>query len=485
MDCNLAHILNIPDEILLNIFTKFTNIDVLYSLVGIHEKFDRIAYDSKFTEIIDLTALLPDGSYGSLEDDIINRFYTVLLPRIHNNVKSLTVQASSFLNIISMNSYPNLHMLTLHNLGYNVASHIFTENSPFVYCYKHQITHLVMTIKDDLRIRLMEVAMSQIYGAISMWFSKLQYISVDGHAHISYTRRILSGLSPSRCYFSGVVYLSIKIHDLDDCFCLLDGGLRQLEALCVQLDNLHFSRMTINDENSFIDGNYLTNDITCHMARLREFTFDIISDNTSINVYPKPSSDDIRRTFIDNGYHADCYIDYSDMNDTIGRCHIYSLPFTMKSIQRVTSKFPGGTFTNVRRLRILDFERSFENSFFVKISQSFPLLHLLSVSNTIERLEKPSHRAMKNKDTSSVIEFPNLMEIYLVDVHIDYVEQFLCCLNTRLPSLSTLHAHYEQLLTVTKNFTRNETRINCAKVKDVYLSEGMDLIGYADCDLFS
>lgn len=107
-----------------------------------------------------------------------------------------------------------------------------------------------MTIKDGIRIRSIEVILSQIYVSIFMWFSRLQYFDVDGQDHSRYTQRILHGLSVSKCYWSGVVYLSIKIHDLDDCFCLLDGRLRQLETLCVRVYFLRFSRIIINDEVS-------------------------------------------------------------------------------------------------------------------------------------------------------------------------------------------------------------------------------------------
>jgi hypothetical protein len=118
-----------------------------------------------------------------------------------------------------------------------------------------------------------------------------------------------------------------------------------------------------------------------------------------IHIGYRPSSDDIRRTFNEIGYNADCYIDYGSYD--IGRCHIYSLPFMMEHIRSISSQFPGGMFRNVRVLRVCDINRSFENTFFVKISRSFPLLTRLTVSNTIERLEK-NIMVMKQMERSIV-----------------------------------------------------------------------------------
>ena len=91
---------------------------------------------------------------------------------------------------------------------------------------------------------------------------------------------------------------------------------------------------------------------------------------------------------------------------------------------------------------------------------SHPLLCRLTIHNTIEQKEK-------SQELSSITEFSHLVELKCVYVHINYVEQFLSDLNTRLPSLNTLHVRYEHLITITENFTRNATRINCAKLKSI------------------
>jgi hypothetical protein len=230
----------------------------------------------------------------------------------------------------------------------------------------------------------------------------------------------------------------------------------------------------VRRRNSFIDGTYLTNEVFNYMSHLHTFIFDIVSEDTGINVHPKPCSDDIRRTFIENGHHADCYINY--YRNERGRCHVYSLPFTMGRIHYISSRFPGGVFINVRVLRVCDIVRPFENKFFATISRSFPLLTKLTVSNTTEQLGKPLYHLNKSKETSSFIEYSHLVELHLYYAHIDYVEQFLCRLNTSLPSLSILHVQYDHLTTVTKNFTRDVTRINCAEVKRINFALFIQLV---------
>jgi hypothetical protein len=238
----------------------------------------------------------------------------------------------------------------------------------------------------------------------------------------------------------------------------------------------------VRRRSSFIDGTYLRNEVLNFMPNLNRFQFDIVCDSSIINSDYKPSSDYIRCTLIENGYDADCYIDY--YTDEYARCHIYSLPFTMDRIHYITSRFPGGTFINVRILRFSDLLRSFKHTFFVKISRSFPMLSKLTVSNSTERIEKPSWTWTKSKQTSSIIEYPHLTELRLDDVHIDYVEQFLSNLNTRLPSLNELYVKYEHLVSVTNNFTRNATRINCSKLKTIIFNERIHLAHSKDFYLY-
>ena len=74
------------------------------------------------------------------------------------------------------------------------------------------------------------------------------------------------------------------------------------------------------------------------------------------------------------------------------------------------------------------------------------------------------------KKNLRLLTFPILSNLN-IQVHIDYIEQFLCDSNTRLPCLNKIYISYEQLLNVTENFTRSTTRINCAKLKHIIFHE--------------
>ncbi|CAF4477034.1 unnamed protein product [Rotaria sp. Silwood2] len=240
----------------------------------------------------------------------------------------------------------------------------------------------------------------------------------------------------------------------------------------------------VRERNSFIDDTYLHNYVLSQMPHLHTFTFDIVTDFVTINQQFKPSSDDIRRTFIEKGYHVDCYVEYNDCSG--GRCHVYSLPFSMERINYITHSFPGGMFMNVRVLHMCNHFHPFEHDLFDQISRSFPLLSNLRVTNLTPQNENRSQQLVKSEETSSIIEYSHLVELRFTsaNTHIDYVEEFLCNLNTRLPCLSKLHVEYKHLATVTENFTRNTTRMNCAKLKHIHFYHKLGIVRSKNFDLY-
>jgi hypothetical protein len=125
MNNMIINILDLPDEILLTIFKKLNNIDLLYSLVGVNQKLDKVVCDINFTQAVDLTTVLSNEASDSRTNAIVDRFYTCILPRIHNNVESFTIQASFLQRILHTSNYPNLHKLTFVNLKLDMASQIF------------------------------------------------------------------------------------------------------------------------------------------------------------------------------------------------------------------------------------------------------------------------------------------------------------------------------------------------------------------------
>ncbi|CAF3929534.1 unnamed protein product, partial [Adineta steineri] len=64
----------------------------------------------------------------------------------------------------------------------------------------------------------------------------------------------------------------------------------------------------------------------------------------------------------------------------------------------------------------------------------------------------------------SIIEFHHLTFLTIHFQQDIYIEQFLVDTNTYLPNLINLTISYDNLITVTNNFTRHSTRHNCSKV---------------------
>jgi len=233
-----------------------------------------------------------------------------------------------------------------------------------------------------------------------------------------------------------------------------------------QLEQLTLS-LGVFERTTFIDGTHLNNEILSQMSHLHGFIFDIVTHFVFSNEERK-SINDIRSTFVQD---VDCYIDY--LPNGRGRCHVYSLPFTRGYFQNINNNFPGGIFMSVRTLSVIDHKCPFEHGFFKRISRSFPLLNHLTVFNTIQQNEKRARQSYDYERTSSIVEFSHLSQLDLDYSHVDYVEQFLLDTNTHLPYLDQLRIEYEHLITVTKNFTSNATRVNCAKLKRLMFNQSM------------
>ena len=227
----------------------------------------------------------------------------------------------------------------------------------------------------------------------------------------------------------------------------------------------------IANRYQIIDGKYLDDNIRIHLHRLHTFSFEIVHEETVLHA-PLETREAIRHAFKQRGYDVDCYIDY---NAPFGdQCHIYSFPFPIDRMDKITHNFPGGIFVNVRYLNMVDESHPFEHNFFALISRSFPSLRRLYIHNMHEQKEKISNQPVVSEQRSSVIGFSHLVELFCIVVHNDYLEEFLCNTNTHLPCLRKLGVRYEQLATVTRNFTRSTTRVNCARLRQIIFVGGND-----------
>ncbi|CAF1262872.1 unnamed protein product [Rotaria sordida] len=235
------------------------------------------------------------------------------------------------------------------------------------------------------------------------------------------------------------------------------------------LENLRLN-ILVYDKNQFVDGNDLKENILNHMLQLERFEFYICSDFYFYNQIDFPSKEDIQYTFKD--FKSDqviCYIDYFEENQR-SLCHIYSYPYILKCYNIITNNFPGGLFKYVREVELYD-ERPFEHEFFLQIAQSFPFIKELSIKNSKPQNKKFCKESENNKYDFMIIKYSHLTNLTLYYANDDYIEEFLIDTNICLPNNSLhLNINYEQLKRVTHNFTRDLTRINCAKLNSLCLN---------------
>jgi len=237
--------------------------------------------------------------------------------------------------------------------------------------------------------------------------------------------------------------------------------------------------LTVLNRTRLIDGIHLQNKILIYMPYLNNFIFDIRSWSVVNDLVPPLSNDDIQRTFTDIGYRqVGCSIRYFLGNSIL--CHVFTLPFTFDYLQCITINFPNVLFNNVLYLSICDI-LPFEHEFFIRIAQAVPLLKHLTISNTTPQT-RTLEQQNENNRSYSIVKYPHLTYLSVMNSDVTYTEQFLLETKTHLPCLTELRVDYEKLKTITENFTRNATRINCTGVKclitDVSLTHSKDFSLY-------
>jgi hypothetical protein len=225
----------------------------------------------------------------------------------------------------------------------------------------------------------------------------------------------------------------------------------------------------IDDRTRFVDGTQLHNDILIHMPRLDTFIFCIRTITQIVDSVLGLSNEDIRRTFTKAGYEqVECILRNSSTVHTM--CHVFSLPFAFHRLEMVCNNFPNIIFKNVTFLWVQD-AVPFKHEFFIRIAQCFPLLKSLSVVNfgpqisDLDVCESDNDQSHSVNNLYSPVEYPYIMTLDIMYAHIDYVEQLLHKSKTHLPRLTELKIKYDRLQKVTKNFTRDATRLNCRLVK--------------------
>ncbi|CAF0883172.1 unnamed protein product [Adineta steineri] len=225
--------------------------------------------------------------------------------------------------------------------------------------------------------------------------------------------------------------------------------------------------------NRVIGGTYVQHDILDYMPQLRSFTFYICTYVDPAVLSCKLSSEDIRIKLRNIGQqHVSSMVNYviSEVNCIYGvraACSVFSLPFGFDYLRDIGNNFPNIVFSYVTYLVIQDII-PFEHEFFMRIARSFPLLkHLFIRNEKSQNLNGLMTLSSENCLLQSIIEYPHLTVLGVVSAHRDYIDQFLNETKTFVPCLTEFEVYVDDLKTVTKDFTREETRRNCAKVTKI------------------
>ena len=133
MEYSCIQMNDLPDEILMIIFKKLANAEVLYSLSGVNKRLNKIIHDSVFTNDLSLLMSTSDDLVCSLSDLILDRFCSHILPKIHQKIQCLHLESLSMERILRATNYPSLYGISLHNIPAKTARDLFTGKMFFIF----------------------------------------------------------------------------------------------------------------------------------------------------------------------------------------------------------------------------------------------------------------------------------------------------------------------------------------------------------------
>ncbi|CAF1433951.1 unnamed protein product [Adineta steineri] len=93
--------------------------EVLYSLVDVNRRFDRLALDFLYINDLNMTDTVTINSFCeqpcSIGVQVILKISEKILPRIHDQVHKLTIDEFTIKSILVATKYPQLYSLSLIN----------------------------------------------------------------------------------------------------------------------------------------------------------------------------------------------------------------------------------------------------------------------------------------------------------------------------------------------------------------------------------
>ncbi len=94
-------------------------------MIGVNQKFDRLARDINFIQSLDFTTISSYADDYSKINLMLNRLCSHMIPQIQDNIQCLTVDPWSMDSVLSIGNYSKLHKLKLVSLKVEMTSRIF------------------------------------------------------------------------------------------------------------------------------------------------------------------------------------------------------------------------------------------------------------------------------------------------------------------------------------------------------------------------
>ena len=252
MSSSSLHLFDLPDEMLLSIVKRLDNVDVLYSLFGIDDgRLDRIVREKTFSHHLNFTSTL---HRDATIEPILDRFCQNILPQIHFNIRSLTVEPSHMERILLASHYPNLTELKILNFHRDSGAlscftgengrwwwsvswlHLNLDHSPLRCLFKQQLRTLdLVNIDYERRVGSLKEYSINVYVHILSYCEKLEHFRVIQTPTGFYPSLSIRYLPSSAFASSILTHLSVKVKTFTDCLCLLDGRLKRLQTLIVNV----------------------------------------------------------------------------------------------------------------------------------------------------------------------------------------------------------------------------------------------------------
>jgi hypothetical protein len=135
------NVLDLPNEILLIIFNKLKQVDILYSLVDVTRRFDRLVLDPHYIRNLDMTSMTMKSYYDpiySIDHQVLSRICKNVLHRIHHEINELIVDQYSMEHILHTINFPQLKLLSLVDLQKEVLlNSLIGKLFCFLYFHSH------------------------------------------------------------------------------------------------------------------------------------------------------------------------------------------------------------------------------------------------------------------------------------------------------------------------------------------------------------